>query len=271
MTARATRVEDLTLNGVRIHHTERGEGAPILCIHGTSGSAVVWSDAVERLADRGRVIAYDRRGCGRSERPQPYVATSVAEHANDAAALLAALTDAPATVIGRSYGGSVALDLALRHPDRVGAIVLLEPGVLELSAAYDSWFERCRERIRSVATSHGSGAVAEALFAEVLGEGAWESLPAELREVATGNGPAIIAEIEGGEQRVDAATLATVGAPALVVIADDSPPEFRDVAAAIAGALPRARIARVAGGHLIDPAGPEVLDFIAGVAGPQAG
>ena len=63
-----------------------GSGAPVLCIHGAGSSALVWADAVEKLARVGRVIAYDRRGCSRSERPAPYERTSVGEHADDAAA-----------------------------------------------------------------------------------------------------------------------------------------------------------------------------------------
>jgi esterase len=76
------------VNGVRLHYEERGEGAPILCIHGAGSSALVWADAAEKLAGIGRVIAYDRRGCARSERPEPYERTSVAEQADDAVALL---------------------------------------------------------------------------------------------------------------------------------------------------------------------------------------
>ncbi|HSI79291.1 MAG TPA: hypothetical protein VK919_01445, partial [Solirubrobacterales bacterium] len=93
-----------------------------------------------------------------------------------------------------------------------------------------------------------------------------DALPARLREVFTANGEAILAEIEGGELRADAATLAEVPQAALVVIASDSLPEFQEVARAIAAALPRARVATVAGGHLIDPAGPEVLEFVAAAA-----
>src|SRR5687768_17879869 len=115
-----------TVNGVRLYYEEHGSGATILCIHGGGSSAVMWADAIEELARLGRVIAYDRRGCARSERPEPYERTSVAEHADDAAALLDALTAAPAVVVGRSYGGTVATDLALRYPDRVRALVLLE-------------------------------------------------------------------------------------------------------------------------------------------------
>ena len=127
------------VNGVRLYHEEHGRGAAILCIHGTSSSALVWGDAVAELARLGRVIAYDRRGCTRSQRPEPYERTTVAEHADDAAALLDALAGAPAVVIGRSYGGEVATDLALRYPDRVRALVLLEGAPVALSPAGAEW------------------------------------------------------------------------------------------------------------------------------------
>jgi pimeloyl-ACP methyl ester carboxylesterase len=77
---------------------------------------MVWGAAVDDLARLGRVVVYDRRGCTRSERPEPYLVTSVPEHAKDAAMLLEALNAAPAVVIGRSYGGEIAIDLAQRYP-----------------------------------------------------------------------------------------------------------------------------------------------------------
>ena len=120
------------VNGIRLYYEEHGEGAPIACIHGGGSSALMWADAVEELVRLGRVIAYDRRGCTRSERPEPYERTTVAEQADDAAALLEALAAAPAVVIGRSYGGAVAIDLALRYPDQVRALVLLEGDALGL-------------------------------------------------------------------------------------------------------------------------------------------
>lgn len=65
---------------------------------------------------RGRVIVYDRRGCTRSKRPDPYDTTTGGQHADDAAGLLEALDAVPAVVIVRSYGGEVAVDLVQRYP-----------------------------------------------------------------------------------------------------------------------------------------------------------
>jgi hypothetical protein len=60
----------------------------------------------------------------------------------------------------------------------------------------------------------------------------------------------------------DAAAFATIDKPALLVAASESPPEQREMTEAMAGVLPDARTALVAGGHLIDPAAPEVLAFV---------
>src|SRR5436309_15118800 len=81
---------EVRVNGVRLYYEEHGSGDPILLIHGTSSSALIWGDAVDAAARLGRVIVYDRRGCTRSERPSPYDITSVPLHADDAAALLEA-------------------------------------------------------------------------------------------------------------------------------------------------------------------------------------
>ena len=79
---------ELQVNGVQLYYEEHGQGPPILCVHGTGGSTLMWAAAVPELARLGRVIVYDRRGCTRSQRPDPYDKTSVGEHADDAAALL---------------------------------------------------------------------------------------------------------------------------------------------------------------------------------------
>jgi esterase len=252
------------VNGIRLHYDERGEGAPIVCIHGVGGTALAWADAVEALARLGRVVAYDRRGCARSERPEPYTRTGVGQHADDTAALIEALAAAPAIVLGRSYGGTVAADLALRYPERVRALVLLEPDApRELAPSVAAWVDALADRLRRLAEREGVGAVAEALICDVAGTDAWRSFPDEIRRVLADNGPAILAELEGQWWlQADAAALAAIRQPALLVAAADSPPAFHEPIEALARLLPNARTVFVGGGHLIDPAAPEVIAFI---------
>lgn len=260
---------EIGVNGVRLYVEEHGEGVPILGIHGAGGSALAWAGATAALARLGRVIVYDRRGCGRSERPRTYERTAVREHADDAVALLEALSAAPAVIIGRSYGGTVALDVALRHLGQVRALVLLEPDVSrELAPAAAAWNDALSGRLRTVAEEAGVDAVGEALVREVAGPDAWGALPDGLRHALTGNGPGILAEL-GGEWWLpaDAAALASVDRPALIVTAADSPPVFHEGPAALARLLPDARTSVVPGGHLIDPAAPEIRAFITEVLG----
>jgi esterase len=250
------------INGVRLHYEEHGSGVPILCIHGAGSSTLLWAAAIEKLAELGRVIAYDRRGCSRSERPEPYVYTNVADHADDAAALLDALDAKPAIVIGRSYGGTVGMDLALRYPDHVRALAALESDApRELAPNTAAWLDAVGDRMA------GAKVPGEVLIDEVFGPGGWEAIPYELIEVLTDNGQALLAEVRGEWWLdADAAALATLTQPVLLVTAEDSRPELREPAEALAAALPNAQLVRVSGGHLIDPAGPEVLDFVATAA-----
>jgi esterase len=255
----------VSVNGVRLHYEERGSGTPILGIHGAGSSALFWEDAAEKLAGLGRAIVFDRRGCTRSERPDPYEVTSVQEHAGDALALLHTLDAEPAILIGRSYGGTIALDLAIRHPDSVLGIALLEAGPLGLDPAYDAWFEELLATLEVTAAERGVDAVGEAVLRAVFG--AWEELPKVLRETITANGQALLAEIRGGES-TDNERLGEIRAPTLVVTAQDSPVEFRLASEAVARAIPHARSVHVAGGHAIDPAGPDVLAFVSELVRP---
>ncbi len=248
------------MNGVRLYYEERGEGAAILGLHGAGSSALFWEAAAEKLSELGRVIVYDRRGSMRSERPDPYDVTSVQEHADDAGELLQALDAEPAIMIGRSYGATVALDLALRQPGSVRALALLEAGPMGLSREYDAWFKSLGERLEQVVAECGVDAVGELVLREVFG--AWEELPDVWRDVFTANSPALLAEIRGGERLSDNSKLAEHRVPTLVVAAEDSPEGLQHGTDGLVRALPQARFVRVGGGHAIDPDCPDVVAFV---------
>jgi pimeloyl-ACP methyl ester carboxylesterase len=137
------------------------------------------------------------------------------EHADDAAALIDALAAAPAIVIGRSYGVDVAIDLALRYPDRVRALVLLEGGE-SMSEAGRRWLADLEEQVFAAAEVD-MDTVAETLLRSVLGDATWEGLPEPAKQMFTANGPAIVAEFRGGFPDVSAEQLGTIVKPILLV------------------------------------------------------
>ncbi|MGH3042647.1 MAG: alpha/beta fold hydrolase [Gaiellaceae bacterium] len=248
------------VNDVSLYYEEHGAGEPIVCIHGTGSSSVLWRDAAVQLGTRGRTIVYDRRGFSRSERPEPFV-TDVHQHGDDAAALIDALAAAPAIVIGRSQGGEIAVDLALRYPNRIRALALLEGGGLSLSEALMRWLADLDERVFAAAEAD-MNTVGETMLRSVLGDAGWEELPEQVKQIFTANGPAIVAEHRGGLLDVSAAQLGTIVQPTLIVGAKDSLPALAEVTNLMARAMPLAKVEWVEGGHLINPTHSAVLAFI---------
>ena len=101
---------------------EASAALPVLLVMGLGMTATGWWRTLPVLAESRRAIAFDNRGVGRSGRPPgPY---SVAEMADDAVAVLDAAGEARAHVYGVSLGGMIAQEVALRHPDRLAALVL---------------------------------------------------------------------------------------------------------------------------------------------------
>jgi 3-oxoadipate enol-lactonase len=108
---------------IELYYERAGDGPPLLFISGTGGDLRakpnVFDGPLSRSFD---LLAYDQRGLGRSEKPD--VDYSMADYADDAAALMDSLGWASAKVVGLSFGGMVAQELALRHPAKVERLVL---------------------------------------------------------------------------------------------------------------------------------------------------
>jgi pimeloyl-ACP methyl ester carboxylesterase len=109
--------------GGRLHYVRQGDGEPLLLIQGMSANHLHWGDDfLGLLTDGFDVVAYDHRGIGHSDAAgEPF---TIAELADDAAALLDALGWESAHVMGISMGGMVAQELALNHPERVRTLTL---------------------------------------------------------------------------------------------------------------------------------------------------
>jgi pimeloyl-ACP methyl ester carboxylesterase len=108
--------------GVTLNYEISGEGDPLLLIMGTSGSIPLWGELLPRLADQYRVIAFDNRGLGGSERGQGEI--TVAGMAEDASALLEALDIPRAHAMGWSLGSAIVQELALAHPEQVASAIM---------------------------------------------------------------------------------------------------------------------------------------------------
>ena len=113
-----------TSGDVELWYERAGEGPPLLFVSGTGSDLRLKPNVFDGpLPKRFDVVAYDHRGQGRSSGPErPY---AMADYAQDAVAVLDAAGFARAHVVGVSFGGMVAQELAIRHPDRVDRLVLV--------------------------------------------------------------------------------------------------------------------------------------------------
>lgn len=107
-----------------ISFREAGAGRPIVFLHGNPTSSYVWRDVLPLVAPKGRVVAPDLIGMGRSGKPE--IAYRFADHARYLDAFFDAQGIRDATLIGFDWGGVLSLDWARRHPDRVRGVAVFE-------------------------------------------------------------------------------------------------------------------------------------------------
>ena len=209
---------------------QTGTGRPLVLLHGNGETRRVFDRMVPLLAARHRLVGLDSRGHGRSPRGDGPL--TVARMADDVDAALAALGLAGVDLLGFSDGGNIALELALRHPGRIGALVVVGANLFPEGL-----------RPTSLVPMRATHAVLRV---------AGRVLP---RARATAERWALMTD----DPRIDPADLVRVDVPALVVVGrrDLVRPEHSRL---IAGSLPQARLATVErAGHMLPVTHPETL------------
>jgi len=138
-------------NGLRIHYTDEGEGAPVILLHGLGvNSHVNWRSPgiVQRLAQNHRVVAMDHRGHGLSEKPHDPAKYGV-EMVEDVVRLMDHLGIRRAHIVGYSMGGFIALKLLTTHPERFLTATIAGAGYEAPSEEDRAFFTRLAESIES--------------------------------------------------------------------------------------------------------------------------
>jgi len=121
------------INGLSVHVRTLGQGEPVfVLLHGFGASLYSWLPVMDALGQMGRVIAYDRPAFGLTERPLAWEGLN--PYGPEAqVALVTGLLDhfgvQQAILVGHSAGGTVAMQVALAHPERVAALILVDPAV----------------------------------------------------------------------------------------------------------------------------------------------
>ncbi len=247
--AAAREPQRVPVPGAELAVEVRGEGLPVLLVHGFPLDRAMWRHQIAGLS-RCRRIAPDLRGAGASSVPAD--GYTVAHYADDLVAVLDALGVRQAVVCGLSMGGYIVFELVRRYPDRLKAIVLADT-----KAEADSpEGRRGRDELAAVAARDGAGAVAERLVPRLLSattRAAQPEVARQVREMIERQPvPGIVGALAALRDRPDSRpTLGAVRVPTLVLVGEDDELTPPAAARAMAAAIPGAQyVAIPAAGHL---------------------
>ena len=252
-----------------LYYEEHGpaDGPPVILSSGLGGSGAYWTPNLPALAERHRVILYDHRGTGNSDRALP-PALDVEDMAEDVLALMDGLGIGRASLVGHAAGGVIGLSLALSHPGRLASLV-----VVNGFARPDPHFVRCMET-RLALLEHSGALVfvrAQPLFlypARWIAEH-WDKLEAaEADHVAQFQGKANVEARIGALAAFDIADrLGEIETPVLLIAATDDMLVPDLCSEHLERGLPHARLERMSGGHACNVTEPDefnrhLLEFL---------
>jgi 3-oxoadipate enol-lactonase len=258
------------INGIRMYYETAGAGKPLLLLHAGVADSRMWNAQFELFSQTHRVIRCDLRGFGRT-----FKASGEYAHYDDIAALFDYLELNRATVVGASFGGFVAVDFALSHPEMVDRLILAAPalgGYTFESTEVLEYFVR-----EEAALTRRDWAIAVELTLRMWVDGFGRPPGPVLRDIRDlvrtmvldiYTQPAVEDAHESELTPPAAARLKEISVPTLTLVGDYDAPEFRALAKLIAEKIPNARHHVVHGSaHLMNLEKPDefnrvVLDFL---------
>lgn len=204
---------------IAMAYDDVGAGPAVVFLHGFPHDRSLWATQLGAFADRARCIAPDLRGLGASSAGFP---CSMAEYADDVAALLDALSVADAVLVGLSMGGFVALAFWRRYRSRVRALVLAHTR----AAADTDEMRARRRRLVQVARSEGARAVADLEIGGMLGATTRARNPALVtathRMLALAPVAGVVGALDAMVRRPDSRDLlSTIDVPTLIIAGDE--------------------------------------------------
>jgi pimeloyl-ACP methyl ester carboxylesterase len=270
----------LSSGQLTIDYTDEGEGDLVVLVHSSVSGNRQWRALAETLARRHRVRAINLFGYGETT---PWPAGEQQSLYAQAQLVLALCRDAPGTVslVGHSFGGSVALKAALLLGARLARLVLLEPNpfyLLGQAHRTEAWLEArsLRDHVKCFGALGDWPAVAERFADYWLGDGSWAAMPDKRRSAFAASLPPNLHEWDAVMNEVTPITQwARLGAGTLVVSDPQTRLPILEIVQLLQEACPHWSFQSAAGGHMAPLTRPELVNplverFLAGDGGAAA-
>ena len=238
----------VTVGEVDLAVEVRGDGVPVLFVHGFPFDRTMWRHQLAALT-RWKRIAPDLRGAGASTPAAAQDGYSIARYADDLVAILDALGVREAVVCGLSLGGYVVFELVRRHADRVKAVLLVD--TKPDADAPDA--KRERDKLAALVEREGPDPLVSRLLPTLLGQHTQPEVAEQVREMARRwSVPGLVGALRALRDRPDStATLRQIRVPALVLVGSEDQIAPPAGAQEMAARIPNAQFQVVpAAGHL---------------------
>lgn len=248
----------LLANGVELHLVRAGEGPPLVFIHGAMGDWRAWEPQWEAFVQHHDCISYSRRYSfpNRNEMASPH--HSALLEAEDLRLMMDALGLPRAVLVGSSYGGFTALVLAVSHPDRVAALVAVEPPMMRYAgrsesgrAASDAFHAQVIEPANAAFRAGDDELAGRIMTGGINGAGPAAMTPESMqRRLQNLRAMRMLALSSDEFPWLSPQQLQAVSVPTLLLSGAQTPAIHREIFANLCAAMPQARVHRIAGaGH----------------------
>jgi pimeloyl-ACP methyl ester carboxylesterase len=253
----------ILVDGAELVYDEAGSGQPLVLIHGSGADAGTWHRNVADLATHHRVIAYDRRGYGRStHRP----VRDYRVHVADLGAVLMHV-GAPAHVLGWSSGGNTALALAVKRPELFRSLILVEAPFHGLRRPMGVITANAKARLAQLRGGPEEGAATFYRWLTGLRDGGngFDVLPAPERQRFLAQSRVMMAELDPHPfgplaEHIRLGKIVALPMPVTWLLGAESMPWYGRLHACVVAVAPSIRTEHIAGaGHLMHIEAPEAF------------
>lgn len=240
----------MSVNGVSLTYLEHGQGVPVVFVHGAVGDHRAWALQRQAVAEPYRYIALNQRYFGTAPWPDNGSEFSAATHTDDLAAFICALGSGPVNLVGWSYGGAVALVMAVQHPELISSVFLFEPtlgSVVSDPTDAELMAQDRKDMFAPSAAAVKAGDTAAAVKLLIDGvtavPGTFDAFAPEMRAVLIENGrilPLMFAAPP--PPAVTCAQLAQIKVPVAIARGDLTRPFYRIIAESVNRCIPASRL-----------------------------
>jgi len=241
------------VNGYPLAAIEKGSGPTVVLVHGAMCDYRCWDATMQALSDRYRVVSVSLRHFYPQDWNGSGDTFTLRQHAADLAAFVEKMAP-PVRLVGHSYGGLVASEMARARPDLVLKLVLAEAATDALLPAPTAEQAANRrkfvEQTEAMLTTKGADAALEFAVDILNGKGAWSRYPAPVQAIHRQNAWTIVGSARDTSARGTCADFGSLKMPVLLVTGERTSPRYKQILAAQGKCLPGASAVVIPGvGH----------------------